>query len=106
MRRLGAYTQARRPSLRGEKVAERMEKEVPAMPSDTKKPAPLDPAALAERLQTLAAKSQAAVQEFLLNRPDVANVGMGYLDLEFETVPGARGRAPRLIGSPGDRGSL
>jgi hypothetical protein len=34
-----------------------MEKVVPAMPSDTKKPAPLDPAALAERFQTLAAKS-------------------------------------------------
>ncbi|HVI80267.1 MAG TPA: hypothetical protein VM715_19340 [Candidatus Acidoferrum sp.] len=55
--RLGAYTRVRRPSLRSEKVAERMEKVVPAMPSDTKKPAPLDPAALAERFQTLAAKS-------------------------------------------------
>jgi hypothetical protein len=34
-----------------------MEKEVPAMPSDTKTPGPpLDPAALAERFQTLATK--------------------------------------------------
>jgi polyhydroxyalkanoate synthase len=54
-----------------------MEKEVPAMPSDTKTPPPLDPAALAERIQALTAKSQAAVQELLLNPPDAANVGMG-----------------------------
>jgi polyhydroxyalkanoate synthase subunit PhaC len=55
-----------------------MEKEVPAMPSDTKTPGPpLDPAALAERFQALATKSQAVVQDFLLNRPDVANIGMG-----------------------------
>jgi len=47
------------------------------MPSDTKTPAPLDSAALAERFQTLAIKSQAAVQGFLVNRPDVANIGMG-----------------------------
>jgi polyhydroxyalkanoate synthase len=54
-----------------------MGKEVPAMPSDTKTPAPLDQTALADRFQTLATKSQAVVQEFLLNRPDVANIGMG-----------------------------
>jgi len=40
-------------------------------------PAPLDPAVLAERFQTLATKSQAAVQGFLVDRPDVANIGMG-----------------------------
>ena len=48
------------------------------MPSDTKTPGPpLNSSALAERFQTLATKSQAVVQEFLLNRPDVANIGMG-----------------------------
>ena len=47
------------------------------MPSDSKIAAPLDPAVLAERFQTLATKSQAAVQEFLSDRPDVANIGMG-----------------------------
>ena len=47
------------------------------MTSDSKMPAPLDPAVLAERFQTLATKSQAAVQEFLVSRPDVANIGMG-----------------------------
>jgi polyhydroxyalkanoate synthase len=47
------------------------------MTSDSKMPAPLDPAVLAERFQTLATKSQAAVQGFLVNRPDVANIGMG-----------------------------
>jgi polyhydroxyalkanoate synthase len=45
--------------------------------TDSKMAAPLDPAVLAERLQTLAAKSQAAVQGFLADRPDVANIGMG-----------------------------
>ena len=47
------------------------------MPSDSKIAAPLDPAVLAERFQTLATKSQAAVQGFLVDRPDVANIGMG-----------------------------
>jgi polyhydroxyalkanoate synthase len=47
------------------------------MTSDSKMAAPLDPAVLAERFQTLATKSQAAVQRFLVNRPDVANIGMG-----------------------------
>lgn len=47
------------------------------MTRDSKMPAPLDPAFLAERFQTLATKSQAAVQDFLVNRPDVANIGMG-----------------------------
>ena len=47
------------------------------MPSDSKMAAPLDPAVLAERFQTLATKSQAAVQGFLVDRPDVANIGMG-----------------------------
>src|SRR6476469_6182715 len=47
------------------------------MPSDSKMAAPLDPAVLAERFQTLATKSQAAVQEFLVDRPDIANIGMG-----------------------------
>ena len=47
------------------------------MPSDSKIAAPLDPAVLAERFQTLATKSQAAVQELLVSRPDVANIGMG-----------------------------
>ena len=48
------------------------------MPSDSKiAAAPLDPAVLAERFQTLATKSQAAVQGFLADRPDVANIGMG-----------------------------
>ena len=47
------------------------------MPSDRKIAAPLDPAVLAERFQTLATKSQAAVQGFLVDRPDVANIGMG-----------------------------
>jgi hypothetical protein len=43
------------------------------MPSDSKMAAPLDPAVLA----ALATKSQAAVQGFLVDRPDVANIGMG-----------------------------
>src|SRR5260370_7121275 len=47
------------------------------MTSDSKMPPPLDPAVLAERFQTLATKSQAAVQGFLVSRPDVANIGMG-----------------------------
>ena len=47
------------------------------MPSDRKIAAPLDPAVLAERFQTLATKSQAAVQGILVDRPDVANIGMG-----------------------------
>ena len=47
------------------------------MPSDSKIAAPLDPAVLAERFQALATKSRAAVQEFLSDRPDVANIGMG-----------------------------
>jgi len=47
------------------------------MPSDSKIAAPLDPAVLAERFQALATKSQAAVQEFLSDRPDVANICMG-----------------------------
>ena len=47
------------------------------MASDSKMPAALDPAVLAERFQTLATKSQAAVQGFLMDRPDVANIGMG-----------------------------
>ncbi len=47
------------------------------MTSDGKMAGPLDPAGLAERFQTLATKSQAAVQGFLVNRPDVANIGMG-----------------------------
>ena len=46
------------------------------MTSDSKMAAPLDPAVLAERFQTLATKSQAAVQGFLVDRPDVANIGM------------------------------
>src|SRR5258705_13802764 len=45
--------------------------------TDSKTAAPLDPTVLAERFQTLATKSQAAVQGFLENRPDVANIGMG-----------------------------
>jgi hypothetical protein len=53
-------------------------KGVAAMTSDSKMPAAVDPAAvLAERFQTLATKSQAAVQGFLVDRPDVANIGMG-----------------------------
>src|SRR5450755_5031884 len=52
-------------------------KGVAAMTSDNKAAAPLDPAVLAERFQMLATKSQAAVQGFLVNRPDVANIGMG-----------------------------
>jgi polyhydroxyalkanoate synthase len=47
------------------------------MTSDSKMPAPMDPAVLAERFQTLATKSQAAVQGFLVDRPDVANIGIG-----------------------------
>jgi polyhydroxyalkanoate synthase len=47
------------------------------MTSDNKAAAPLDPAVLAERFQMLATKSQAAVQGFLVDRPDVANIGMG-----------------------------
>ena len=47
------------------------------MKSDSKMAASLDPAVLAERFQALATKSQAAVQGFLLDRPDVANIGMG-----------------------------
>ncbi len=47
------------------------------MTSDSKMAAPLDPVVLAERFQTLATKSQAAVQGFLVDRPDVANIGMG-----------------------------
>src|SRR5258705_5709881 len=52
-------------------------KGVAAMTSDSKMAAPLDPAVLAERFQTLATKSQAAVQGFLVDRPDVAHIGMG-----------------------------
>ncbi len=37
----------------------------------------LDPAVAAERMQAIAAQSQAVVQEFLMNRPDVAQMGMG-----------------------------
>jgi len=44
---------------------------------DSNPAASLDPAILAERFQALATKSQAAVQEFLINWPDVANIGMG-----------------------------
>ena len=47
------------------------------MASEGKMVGPLDPAGLAERFQTLATKSQAAVQGFLVSRPDVANIGMG-----------------------------
>ena len=47
------------------------------MTSDSKMVAPLDPAVLAQRFQTLATKSQAAVQGFLTDRPEVANIGMG-----------------------------
>ena len=47
------------------------------MANDGKMAGPLDPAGLAERFQTLATKSQAAVQGFLVSRPDVANIGMG-----------------------------
>lgn len=36
-----------------------------------------DPDAMAERMQAIAAKSQAVVQEFLMNRPEVAHLGMG-----------------------------
>ena len=36
-----------------------------------------DPAVLAERMQEIATKSQAVVQEFLMNRPEVAHLGMG-----------------------------
>src|SRR5471030_3290082 len=50
---------------------------VAIMTSDGKMAGPLDPAGLAERFQTLATKSQAAVQGFLANQPDVANIGMG-----------------------------
>jgi hypothetical protein len=39
--------------------------------------ASLDPAVLAERFQMLATKSQSVVREFLMNRPDVAHIGMG-----------------------------
>ena len=45
--------------------------------TESKMAAPLDPAVLAERFQTLATKSQAAVRGFLADRPDVANIGMG-----------------------------
>src|ERR1700761_3383943 len=47
------------------------------MTGDSKIAASLDPVVLAERFQTLASKSQAAVQGFLLDRPDVVNIGMG-----------------------------
>jgi polyhydroxyalkanoate synthase len=47
------------------------------MTSDSKMAVPLDPAVLAERFQTLATKSQAAVQGFLADQPDLANIGMG-----------------------------
>src|SRR6478735_2357706 len=47
------------------------------MTSDSKMPAPLDPAVLAERFQTLATKSQAAVHGFLTDWPDFSNIGMG-----------------------------
>ena len=47
------------------------------MTSDGKTATPLDRALLAERLQALATKSQAAVQGFLASRPDVADIGMG-----------------------------
>jgi len=50
---------------------------VAVMTSDGKMAGSLDPAVLAERFQTLATKSQAAVQGFLVSRPDVANMGMG-----------------------------
>src|SRR6059058_3614333 len=55
----------------------RTRKGVAAMTSDNKMAAPLDPTALAERFQTLANKSQAALRGFLADRPDVANIGMG-----------------------------
>jgi polyhydroxyalkanoate synthase subunit PhaC len=47
------------------------------MTGDSKIAASLDPVVLAERFQALASKSQAAVQGFLLDRPDVVNIGMG-----------------------------
>src|SRR4026209_434484 len=47
------------------------------MTSDGKTATPLDPTVLAERFQNLATTSQAAVQEFLASRPDVADLGMG-----------------------------
>jgi polyhydroxyalkanoate synthase subunit PhaC len=45
--------------------------------TDSKMAAPSDPAALVERLQTLATKSQAAFRGFLVDQQDVANIGMG-----------------------------
>lgn len=68
---------------RSEKAADRSRtsiwgtrKGVAAM-TDSKMAAPLDPAVLSERFQTLATKSQAAVHGFLVDRPDVTNIGMG-----------------------------
>jgi len=61
----------------GERVRIGSKKGNAAMTSDSKMAAPLDPAVLAQRFQTLATKSQAAVQGFLADRPDVANIGMG-----------------------------
>src|SRR5450631_2345517 len=55
----------------------RVTRGVAVMASEGKMVGPLDPAGLAERFQTLATKSQAAVQGFLVSRPDVANIGMG-----------------------------
>ena len=79
------------------------------MPSDSKIAAPLDPAVLAERFQTLATKSQAAVQGFLLDRPDVANIGMGdpakigqaFFELTTKLVADPRpvARAARALGT-------
>jgi hypothetical protein len=65
--------------------------------TDSKMAAPLDPAVLAERFQTLATKSQAAVQGFLVDPPDVANIGMGdpakIGQAFFELTTQARGRS-------------
>ena len=47
------------------------------MAGEMKAPKALDPAVFAERMQGIAAKSQAVVQEFLMNRPDVVQLGMG-----------------------------
>ena len=46
------------------------------MPEQTASP-PFDPEAMAERMQAIAVKSQAVVQEFLMNRPEIAHLGMG-----------------------------
>src|ERR1700745_2839809 len=79
--------------------------------TDSKMAAPLDPAVLAERFQTLATKSQAALQGFLVDRPEVANIGMGdpakigqaFFELTTKLVadPRPTARAPLELGEEG-----